>query len=157
MIAFTEELWKRWAVKKAAWKDKAFNYRFDAIVYSVFAALGFAAIENVLYVMDGGLVVAALRAVTSVPHHAIDGVIMGYFLGEAKRRELQEDKKGKKKYMKLSVLMPMLTHGFYDYALEVGSAALVLIWLVFVIMIEIWAILFVRKQSKNDHSYRKYG
>ena len=51
IIAGTEELCKRFPVKKFAWNNPAFDYRFDAIVYCVFSAIGFAALENVLYVM----------------------------------------------------------------------------------------------------------
>ena len=54
VVALVEEYWKRWAAKRA-WNHPAFNYRFDAIVYCVSAALGFAALENLLYVAEGGL------------------------------------------------------------------------------------------------------
>ena len=149
-VAWVEEFWKRWAVKVGAWKHKAFNYRFDAIVYSVFAALGFAALENIMYVLESGLSTALLRAVTAVPSHAVDGIIMGYFLGEAKICELDGNKKGQKRYMKLSILMPTLSHGIYDYALFLNSEVMALFWLVFVVVIDIWAILFVRRASKKD-------
>ena len=87
-VALIEEVCKMKAAKWAAWKHPAFNYKFDAIVYCVTSALGFAAIENVLYCMDGDIGTAVTRALLSVPSHAIDGVIMGYFFGVAKEAEL---------------------------------------------------------------------
>ena len=44
----------------------AFNYKFDAIVYCVTSALGFAAIENVLYCLGGDIGTAVTRALLSV-------------------------------------------------------------------------------------------
>ena len=148
-VAMVEEFWKRWAAKRA-WKDPAFNYRFDAIVYCVFAALGFAALENILYVMEGGLSVAILRAITAVPSHAIDVVIMGIFFGEAKLREDYGDRRGKKKYWRLSHLVPMLAHGFYDFCLVSGWSWAGLLFLVFVIGIDVWAIRYIKRASMED-------
>ena len=37
------------------WGNRNFNEKFDGIVYSVFISLGFAAIENILYVFRGGV------------------------------------------------------------------------------------------------------
>lgn len=91
-VALIEELCKMKAAKWAAWKHPAFNYKFDAIVYCVTSALGFAAIENVLYCLGGDFGTAVTRALLSVPSHAIDGVIMGYFFGVAKEAELAGDK-----------------------------------------------------------------
>lgn len=68
-VALIEELCKMKAAKWAAWKHPAFNYKFDAIVYCVTSALGFAAIENVLYCLDGDMGTAVTRALLSVPSH----------------------------------------------------------------------------------------
>ena len=65
-------------------KNSHFNYVFDGIVYAVAVSLGFAALENVLYVFDGGFEVAVMRAIFSVPGHCANGVIMGCFFGLAK-------------------------------------------------------------------------
>ena len=46
-VALVEEACKRWVVLKFAWNHPAFDYRFDAVVYCVFSALGFAALENI--------------------------------------------------------------------------------------------------------------
>ena len=91
------------------------------IVYCVTSALGFAAIENVLYCLGGDFGTAVTRDLLSVPSHAIDGVIMGYFCGVAKEAELAGDKKRRKRYLKLSVFMPMIEHGIYDSALSLDA------------------------------------
>ena len=64
-VALVEEACKRWVVLKFAWNHPAFDYRFDAVVYCVFSALGFAALENILYVAEYGFAVAVSRALLS--------------------------------------------------------------------------------------------
>ena len=46
-------------------KNPNFNYVFDGIVYAVAVALGFATLENILYVFEGGIEVALMRAIFS--------------------------------------------------------------------------------------------
>ena len=65
---------------------KEFNEPMDGIVYVGAVALGFAILENVGYVLMGGVGAALLRAVTAVPMHAFASAIAGYFLGLAKRK-----------------------------------------------------------------------
>ena len=149
-VALIEELCKMKAAKWAAWKHPAFNYKFDAIVYCVTSALGFAAIENVLYCLEGDIGTAVTRALLSVPSHAIDGVIMGYFFGVAKEAELAGDKKRRKRYLKLSVFMPMIEHGIYDSALSLDADWIFVFFFLFVIVVDVWAYKFVKKQSGQD-------
>ena len=114
------------------------------------SALGFAAIENVLYCMDGDIGTAVTRALLSVPSHAIDGVIMGYFFGVAKEAELAGDTKRRKRYLKLSVFMPMIEHGIYDSALSLDADWIFVFFFLFVIVVDVWAYKFVKKQSGQD-------
>ena len=62
----------------------------NIIVYAVFSSLGFACIENILYVLSGGVGIAILRAILSVPGHMCFGVIMGYFLSQAKVNQVKQ-------------------------------------------------------------------
>lgn len=149
-VALIEEFFKRWAVKRGSWNSREFNYRFDAIVYSVAGALGFATFENLMYVYQHGFAVGVSRALTAVPSHSIDGVIMGYYLGLAKQYELIGDKVRAKHYMKRSLWVPVLVHGMYDCALELNSPMMTLLWLIGVIAIEVYAIRLVKREGKKD-------
>ena len=80
---FIEEGVKYRILKKNTWNDPNFNFRFDAVVYSVFVSLGFAAVENVMYVLSNGFSTAVLRAIFSIPGHAMFGVVMGVGFGTA--------------------------------------------------------------------------
>ena len=62
VVAIVEEGTKFILLKKCTWYHPAFNYRFDGIVYAVFISLGFAALENVLYVFSYRMDVAFSRA-----------------------------------------------------------------------------------------------
>lgn len=149
-VAIVEEYVKRQATKLAAWKHKAFNYKFDAIVYCIVGALGFATFENIFYVFENGFTVAITRAILSVPSHAIDGLIMGYFFGLAKEADVMGNKKRKKRMLLLSLIVPTIEHGFFDAALSSESDLILVLFFVFVVVVDIWAIKFIKKQSAGD-------
>jgi len=102
-------------------KDSAFDEPMDAVVYGAVASLGFAALENILYVYQGGLGVACMRAVTAVPAHAAFGAIMGYYYAKV---HFSSDPTVKEQGHTRSLGMPILAHGLYDapiFLLEVES------------------------------------
>lgn len=113
----------KWALfMLVIWRNKNFNEFFDGIVYACFIGLGFAGIENIMYVfgnetIGGALSTGVLRALLSVPGHFLFAVIMGYFLGMAKFRPEK-----RQKYLILSYVCPMLAHGIFDYLLMLSSA-----------------------------------
>lgn len=124
----TEELFKYLALYILVWRSPSFNEQFDGIVYAVFVSLGFAGVENVLYVMDGGMQTALMRALTAVPAHAIFGISMGYYFGIARRyKELR------KNYLRKAIFIPILLHGIYDFILMVEISWLLLLFIPYVI------------------------
>lgn len=84
----------------------------DGMVYGALVSLGFAAAENVLYVLQGGLHVGFWRAFTAVPLHASCGALMGLALASAK---LLGPGPGRGLWPALAV--PVLIHGLYDWPL----------------------------------------
>lgn len=120
--AIPEELCKGLVVLRYSARQRAFDEPMDGVVYGAVASLGFAALENLLYVADGGLGLAIVRAVTAVPGHAFFGAILGYHVGQAwlhpgRRRGLVARGLG----------LAMLAHGLYDFPLltmqRLGDAA----------------------------------
>ena len=110
VAGLTEETCK-FLFLRTTWRSPAFDYQFDAIVYAVMVALGFAAFENVKYVYSYGFATGLVRAVTAVPGHAIFGVFMGYFYGYAKLSDYWGRDDDRKAYLALSVVVPVLMHG----------------------------------------------
>jgi RsiW-degrading membrane proteinase PrsW (M82 family) len=131
----TEELFKFLALYLLVWKSPSFNEKFDGIVYAVFVSLGFAGIENVMYVLEGGMQTAITRALTAVPAHAIFGVTMGYYLGIA---HMYSELRGK--YMARALLVPVVLHGIYDFILMVEIGWLLLLFIPYVIVLYTMAI-----------------
>ena len=111
-VAVVEELTKFGAVKIKAYRSFHFNEVMDGIVYAVAASLGFATVENIIYVLRSGLAVAILRAILSVPDHAVWGGIMGFYLGLAKRDE-KASGSGQNQIIK-GLAIVILLHGLYD-------------------------------------------
>ena len=150
MAALVEESGKFIVLKLRTWKNKEFNYTFDAVVYSVAVSLGFATVENILYVMGGSLGVAIMRGILSVPGHAIDAVFMGYYYGLAKRCESLNDPSGKTKNMWKALFSAVLIHGFYDFCLMMERSEFIVIFFVFEIIIFVVTIKKVNKLSRED-------
>jgi len=95
------------------WRNKNFNEPFDGIVYGAFLSLGFALVENIIYVYNdvlGGYLTAVSRGLISVPGHGLFGVQMGYYFAIAKFEN-------KKNHLWLAFLIPYLFHGAYNYIL----------------------------------------
>ena len=150
VVAGAEEGFKYLLLKKATWRSPHFNCQFDGVVYAVFVSLGFALWENLGYVAFYGLATAVVRALTAVPGHACFGVFMGAWYGQAKRRELSGDVAGSATDRRLSLFIPILLHGTYDFVATLPSDNLIWVFVVFVLAMFIAALRKVRKLSRTD-------
>jgi len=147
-VALREEFSKWIFTYSISYRNKHYEEKYDMIVYSVFVALGFAFFENLTYVFQGGIITGIIRAISAVPGHAFDGVFMGYYLSEAKHYEKENNKSLKNKNLVLSIITPILLHGFYDYCLMSESFILAIVFLIFLILLYIFSIKKVRHVSK---------
>jgi len=114
-VALIEEFSKFFFVRFILFHNKNFNEPFDGIVYAVMVGMGFATLENVVYVYRYGLATGILRMFTAVPAHATFAIIMGFFLGKAKfthRKVLY--------FSVVSLLAAAIFHGSYDYFLFIS-------------------------------------
>ncbi len=110
-VGFSEE-WSKYIFLMAfAYRKKEFNEPFDGITYAVMIGMGFASLENIFYVAEGGLEVAILRMFTAVPAHAAFAVIMGYFVGLAKFKHQFSISL----YKLSGLFLAALLHGIYDF------------------------------------------
>lgn len=150
IVGGAEELVKFCAMRIPSWRNPAFNYVFDGVVYGATAALGFAALENILYVMDTGLVTAGVRAWTAIPLHCITGIFMGHFYGIAKAAERWGDIKRRNRLLRRSILFPLLIHGAYDFIATSKSQILTLVFFVYIILVDFFAIQALNKYSEHD-------
>ena len=128
VAALCEEAFKLLAVYLLVWKNPNFNERFDGIVYAVFVSLGFALVENIMYVFSNGMSTGFSRAFTAVPAHAMFGIMMGYYLGLAKFSSRK-----KKPMLLLAFLAPFFFHGVYDFILMVEIQWVLLLFFPFLL------------------------
>ena len=136
LAAIPEELAKwlifYWLIRKA----KDFDQYYDGILYAIFISMGFALVENVLYVFQGGMSTAILRAVLSVPGHMLFAIPMGYYLSLSKF----EQGALASKHQWLSILIPVALHGTFDFILmyagakkDTNPALVILLFLAFLV------------------------
>ncbi|MGG1399525.1 glutamic-type intramembrane protease PrsW [Bacillus salipaludis] len=125
-----EEFFKWFILFYAIYSHVEFDEPFDGIVYGAAASLGFATVENIFYLVANGIEHAVTRALLPVSSHALFGVIMGFYIGKAKFTE------GLKiKWIILSLLLPFVLHGVYDYILITQENW---IYIIFPFMIFLW-------------------
>lgn len=119
VAGFSEELCKLVLLAMVVWRGRNFNEYFDGIVYAVFVSMGFACVENFLYVFGQAsygesLSTGLMRALLAVPAHFLFAVTMGYHLSFAKFDSL-----AKWKHLFYALFIPVLLHGTYDALLMI--------------------------------------
>ncbi len=143
---FIEEGVKYQVLVRRIWNEPNFNYTFDAIVYAVFVSLGFAAVENVMYVLTTGFSTAVVRAIFSIPGHAMFGVVMGAGLAKAKRLEVQGDFAGAEKAKNHAWILAAVLHGFYDFLL-VGFGG---VFYIYFIGLVVYVVRLLKRSARED-------
>lgn len=132
VAAVPEESFKLLALWLLLRRNPHFDERYDGIMYAVCVGLGFAGVENLMYVFanpDGWQSVALSRALLAVPGHYAFAVLMGYyysvhhFVNHTPATAI------------LTLLMPVLAHGVYDALALSGQVDAVVGGLCFVILI----------------------
>ncbi len=143
-VGLIEEGVKYVVTRYIAYKDKAFDEVYDGMIYCVMVSLGFATIENILYVFTFGRETALVRAITAVPAHTIFACTMGYFMGLSK-----VNTKKSNLYLILSLLVPALLHGIYDFLLFSDLDSMMLIYIVYVIFLYKKTIKLIKETSSR--------
>ncbi|MBE7032378.1 MAG: PrsW family intramembrane metalloprotease [Ruminococcaceae bacterium] len=171
-IALVEEGLKLLVLLWFTKNNSEFNSVFDGIVYAVFVSLGFAAFENILYVLQYGFSNAMMRAVTSVPGHMFFAVMMGYYYsfahiaGKVSNIELELKINGvipktvrsylQSTFIGLALFAPVFAHGMYDYCCTYETRLAVLVFYAFLIGMYVYCFGKIKKMSAGDAPVRNY-
>ena len=153
VAGFTEEFFKRAVVMLGAYRHSAFNEKLDGIIYCAFASLGFATIENIMYVLtgyDADPYIGLYRGLLSVPAHMLFAVTMGYYLSLAR---FSPDDQCRAKYLNLSLLMPILYHGIFDFILMAKITVLLILFIPFVVFMWIASLKKLNRFYKESKAY----
>lgn len=128
-----EECVKFVMVCKFAYANREFDEPMDGIVYATATALGFATLENIVYLLGqpsvSSLVVTGIfRAILSVPGHALFGVFWGYGLGIAKFRPAGK----RSKVILAGLILGIAVHVVFNYLLAQSYLGFSLLLLVII-------------------------
>lgn len=136
-------------------KNRYFDEKLDGIVYAVFISLGFAALENTMYLFsnyDDFLSVGITRAIFAVPGHFCDGVLMGYYYSLVKFYPQTS-----KKNWILVLLAPIIIHGTYDailFVVDVTPALTSIMLIIFLLFC--WRMWKYCRNRIEEHRLRDY-
>ena len=124
VIGFSEEFFKYLVFKVKVTNSYHLDEPLDVMLYMVVAALGFAAIENILYlfapsaqmslsqVIDRTMIVALIRFIGSTFLHTLCSAVIGYAMATSfyknKKRGIT---------ILLGILVAIFFHGLYDFSL----------------------------------------
>ena len=152
-VGLIEEFFKWLVVYTKVYNHKEFNHAYDAIVYAVFASLGFALIENFLFVFSNGLGVGLMRALLTVPSHACNAIIMGFYFGKAKYEEYKGNQKESNKFMLYSLVFPILAHTIYDFLLFSERNLLYVLFVIFIISLYMKCFKLIKKVAAINYNF----
>ncbi|MEZ5987527.1 MAG: PrsW family intramembrane metalloprotease [Planctomycetota bacterium] len=97
-----------------AWRRRAFDEPLDGVIYGTAVALGFASLENFLYLrMSGDPVLILMRGFTAVPIHVACSGATGLLFGIAKFRRGPE----RPLLILCGLIFAIALHGLYDWLL----------------------------------------
>lgn len=144
---FLEEFFKWFILYYTVFKYIDIDEHYDGIVYGVAISLGFATVENILYLFSFGLEHALGRAFLPVSSHALFGVVMGYYIGKAKFSEAQL----RIKWIMFSFFVPYILHSVYDLILMTQDY-----WLMIMIPFMVFLWWLALRKVKKAKSYRHY-
>ena len=124
IIALSEEFFKFFVIKMKVLNSPDYDEPLDAMLYMVISALGFAAVENILYlfspaghlpfnsILDRAVVVIIIRFLGATFLHTLCSSVIGYSLALS-----FYEKKKKYSYLATGIIMATVLHGLYDFSI----------------------------------------
>lgn len=136
-------------------REKNFNEKLDGIIYSVFLSLGFATVENIIYILfedpTSVFKVSIIRAIISIPAHMMFAIIMGYYISKYK---FNSSKSKPKTYLIMSIIVPILLHGIFDFILMIPYRWSIIVFIAYIVFL--WKISLDKLDEYTDNSRRRF-
>jgi RsiW-degrading membrane proteinase PrsW (M82 family) len=130
LAGIPEELFKVSIIAAVALRARDFDEPMDGVVYGTAVGLGFATVENVLYVLGAKTAwesVAIMRALLSVPFHGALGAIAGGFIARARFSGVlgahRNEHWHRFRMFAAAYLIPIVMHAVFDGAMFTLSGA----------------------------------
>ena len=155
VAALTEEGLKGLVLIPNLLKEKKFNEKLDGIIYSIFLSLGFATIENIIYILfedsQTAFEVGIIRAVISVPAHIMFAITMGYYVSKYK---FSNKSIKKREYLIMSILVPILLHGSFDFILMIEYRWSIVVFMLYIVLL--WKINLDKLDDYINNSRKRF-
>ncbi|WP_283594738.1 PrsW family intramembrane metalloprotease [Paraclostridium bifermentans] len=156
VAAATEEILKIMILIPYTLRSRHYTEKLDGIVYSIFTTLGFATIENLIYIFHGNqlnlLQIGLARAVISIPAHVLFAINMGYYLSMYK---FNLDKpKVKKVFLAKLILIPIALHGVFDILAMIKTTWASICFVIY--LIYLWKISLDKLDEYTDYARRRF-
>ena len=150
LTALIEECAKFLVLKLTTWKNKEFNYTFDAIVYSVVVSVGFVTAENIVYLIKYKGAIEPVKLILPIFAQIIISIFMGYFYGLAKYEEASGNKRGTKVHLIEAFLVPFVMHGLFEFTWGAEKLALFIVFAIYVAIVTCVGIYGFVTLSRSD-------
>lgn len=125
VIALTEEIFKFLVVKFKGYNDGEFDEPIDSMIYMIISALGFAAVENTIYIIPAfsahmafndlitrTAIITSLRFIGATFLHTLCSGTIGYFMALSFC-----DSKNRLRLSILGFLIAVTLHGLYNFSI----------------------------------------
>ena len=134
-VGMVEESFKFLAVRLTVYRSSQFNEVMDGMIYMISAALGFAATENVGYMLGFGFSVGFLRAILSYLGHVSFSAILGYYMAKAKFER-------KRDWLWVGFILAVCLHWLYDAFLVAGTVKPSVVFLLLGLTVWVFGLIF---------------
>ena len=148
--AFAQEAGKYLVLRAVTWKNREFNYTFDAVVYAVAVSLGFSVTENIVYIIRSGAAASPGRIFLTVPGHVLFAVFMGFFYGLARYAKGVGDEKAERKHTAEALLVPAAMNGFYAFCFRADKPVFFVLLVIYEVIITVITVKKFFRLSKED-------
>src|SRR3954452_15224569 len=124
-VAAPEEIVKVVVIVAVSWRRRRFADPMESVVYGAAAGLGFAAYENLAYLVQHPEMwrsLAVLRSVLTVPFHGALGIIAGAYLAMARSGTALGAHRHNRDWARISsrimiLFAPLVLHASFDFPL----------------------------------------
>lgn len=155
VIALIEEVCKYIPAKFIGMKSKYHSSFYDTLLYFAFSGLGFACIENIMYVMKFTVKTALVRGLLSVPGHIIFSLLLGLFIALANKEKQKNNNQSTNKsiiYTALGFTIASVAHALFNYGLaQEGIVKALVVLLMY--LVGIYLIYILKEVSRVNTFY----
>ncbi|WP_250673651.1 PrsW family glutamic-type intramembrane protease [Paraclostridium ghonii] len=156
VAATTEEVLKAMVLISYTLKSRYYTEKLDGIVYSICITLGFATIENIIYIFNGNYLnvfqIGLARAVISIPAHVLFAINMGYYLSMYKFN--LDELKSRRMFLVKLILIPIILHGLFDILAMIKTTWASIVFIVY--LVYLWKISLDKLDEYTDYARRRF-